>query len=468
MNVRAVLVYASGIGAGALISLITLPALAWMFSAEDVGRVALFQLSLSLIVVFFSLGLDQSYVRNFNEVSDTAVLAKNCMLPGFFLLLVVIAISSLFSGRIMLYLFDIDSYALFFIFLFSAIILYMERFFSVFIRMKELSFAYSMTRVVPKLLFLVLVMVFLVFPDGKSFTLLAGMQCISWLAVVLIMIFFLKRKFAFSASNAQGRKSTEELLYFGFPLMLSGIAFWGLNYIDRIMLKELSSLSQLGIYAMASTLAGAAILFQQIFTTMWHPLIYRWASEGVAETKITGLSAAIQLFSLVFICLAALCSFMVSYILPKEYVLVQYMLPACLIPPLYLMMTEVSGVGISISKKTKFLPVITAICMATNIILNNYLIPYFGAGGAAAAAAMSFFTYFILKTEMSNYVWVPFSNSKFYIFSIVVVFLSVVSSLWGGEFKAQLCATWLVIMVFCILGYSSQVKKLFIFVRGYL
>ncbi len=45
----------------------------------------------------------------------------------------------------MLYLFDIDSYALFFIFLFSAIILYMERFFSVFIRMKELSFAYSMT-----------------------------------------------------------------------------------------------------------------------------------------------------------------------------------------------------------------------------------------------------------------------------------------------------------------------------------
>ncbi len=311
-------------------------------------------------------------------------------------------------------------------------------------------------------------MVFLVFPDGKSFTLLAGMQCISWLAVVLIMIFFLKRKFAFSASNAQGRKSTEELLYFGFPLMLSGIAFWGLNYIDRIMLKELSSLSQLGIYAMASTLAGAAILFQQIFTTMWHPLIYRWASEGVAETKITGLSAAIQLFSLVFICLAALCSFMVSYILPKEYVLVQYMLPACLIPPLYLMMTEVSGVGISISKKTKFLPVITAICMATNIILNNYLIPYFGAGGAAAAAAMSFFTYLILKTEMSNYVWVPFSNSKFYIFSIVVVFLSVVSSLWGGEFKAQLCATWLVIMVFCILGYSSQVKKLFIFVRGYL
>ncbi|UVM63012.1 lipopolysaccharide biosynthesis protein [Pseudomonas sp. B21-010] len=466
MNVRTVFIYASGIGFGAILSLITLPILAWMFSPEDVGRVALFQLSLSLIVVFFSFGLDQSYVRKFNEVDDATVLARACIAPGLLLLLFSIIVACFYVEEISFRLFDIKDFTLFTIFCFSAIMLYLERFFSVFIRMKEMSFAYSMTRVLPKLLFLVLVASLFLFPEKKSFIILSGMQSISWSLVVIIMLFFLNDKYISFRCEFLESQRLKELISFGFPLMISGIAFWGLNFIDRIMLKEFSSLAQLGIYAVASTLAGAAILFQQIFTTMWHPLIYKWVSEDLAEGKMKGVADAVQVFSLLLICLAALFSFLISYFLPVEYLTVQFLLPACLVPPLYMMVTEVTGIGISISKKTKFLPVITIICMAVNLSLNYFLIPSFGAGGAAAATAISFFLYLILKTEMSNFLWVSFSNIKFYVCSILVILLSAFGALYGNEYEAEIHVAWFVILMICILSYIGQIQQFYVLAKG--
>lgn len=466
MNFRTVSVYAVGIALGAALSLITLPILAWLFPPEDVGRVSLFQLSLSLIVVFFSFGLDQSYVRNFNEVEDKVNLARICMMPGFFALLIGVALVGMYAKQLSYWLFDLDSLLLYGIFSFAVVVLYLERFFSVFIRMKELSFAYSLTRVFPKLLFLIFVFGVFLFPAQKSFVLLAGMQSLCWLLVVLIMLCYLKDEYLKNKKLVFEFRATRELFYFGFPLMLNGIAFWGLSFLDRIMLKELSSLSELGVYAVASTLAGAAILFQQIFTTMWHPVIYRWVSEGAAEVKLKNINESVQLFSLVLICIIALCSFVVIYVLPEAYVSARYMLPACMVPPLHIMITEVSGIGISISKRTKFLPVITLVCVLVNLGFNYFLIPTFGAGGAAASTALAFSLYLILKTEVSNRVWVSFSNAKFYIFSSSVVALCVISALVGEALGYGLYVAWVAALCLCILGYKAQVRLLYGFIRG--
>ncbi|MFL6966891.1 lipopolysaccharide biosynthesis protein [Pseudomonas alvandae] len=466
MNLRTVFTYASGIGFGAILSLITLPILAWMFSSEDIGRVALFQLSLSLIAVFFSFGLDQSYVRKFNEVSDTGALARACVAPGLLLLLFSIVIAFFYAEEISFRVFGIKDLKLYIILCFSAVMLYLERFFSVFIRMKEMSFAYSMTRIFPKLLFLILVTGLFFFPEQKSFITLSGMQGICWALVVIIMIFFLNDKRASFKADFFETRRLRELINFGFPLMVSGLAFWGLNFIDRIMLKELSSLAQLGVYAVASTLAGAAILFQQIFTTMWHPVVYKWVSEDSAKVKVRGVADAVQVFSLLLICLVALFAFLTGYFLPIEYAAVQFLLPACLVPPLCMMVTEVSGIGISISQKTKFLPVITVICMATNFSLNYFLIPQFGAGGASAATAISFFLYLVLKTEMSNFLWVTYSNIKFYGCSIIVVLLSVFGALYGNEYNKEVYIAWFVTLMICIFSYVVQIKQFYVFAKG--
>ncbi|WP_372871868.1 oligosaccharide flippase family protein [Paenalcaligenes niemegkensis] len=67
MTPKKIAAFAIGPIGGALLSLITLPVITWFFTQEDVGRIAMFQVAISFSVLLFSLGLDQSYVREFHE-----------------------------------------------------------------------------------------------------------------------------------------------------------------------------------------------------------------------------------------------------------------------------------------------------------------------------------------------------------------------------------------------------------------
>lgn len=52
-----------------------------------------------------------------------------------------------------------------------------------------------------------------------------------------------------------------ELLRFGLPLVVGGVAAWGLYVMDRLFLRAFSTFSELGIYSVAvSIAAGAGIL----------------------------------------------------------------------------------------------------------------------------------------------------------------------------------------------------------------
>ena len=58
----------------AILGLASLPILAWYFSTEDIGRISMLQVVISFTVILFSLGLDQSYVREYHQVKNKAVL----------------------------------------------------------------------------------------------------------------------------------------------------------------------------------------------------------------------------------------------------------------------------------------------------------------------------------------------------------------------------------------------------------
>ena len=63
MTSRKIAAFAIGPIGAAVLGLISLPIITWLFSQEDVGRMAVLQVTLSFSILLFSLGLDQSYVR---------------------------------------------------------------------------------------------------------------------------------------------------------------------------------------------------------------------------------------------------------------------------------------------------------------------------------------------------------------------------------------------------------------------
>ncbi len=82
MTPKKVLQFALGPIGGAILSVISLPIIAWLFSPDDVGKVALLNVVLSFGTLFFTLGLDQSYVREFHESKNKPLLFKMAILPG--------------------------------------------------------------------------------------------------------------------------------------------------------------------------------------------------------------------------------------------------------------------------------------------------------------------------------------------------------------------------------------------------
>ena len=105
MGSKKILSFALGPIVGALLSFITLPLISWYFSPVDVGRNAVLQTTINFSVLFFVLGLDQAYVREYHERPDKAALFKVCILPGLLLLVLASISFSFFSPVISQFLF---------------------------------------------------------------------------------------------------------------------------------------------------------------------------------------------------------------------------------------------------------------------------------------------------------------------------------------------------------------------------
>ncbi|MDP5029774.1 MAG: polysaccharide biosynthesis family protein, partial [Paraglaciecola sp.] len=106
MNVKKLFQFSIGPFGAAAIGIVILPFVAWFFSVEDVGRLTMLQIVLSLSISLFSLEMHKAYVREYHEEADKFSLLKVAALPGlilttflsFILLVSPISISQILFG----------------------------------------------------------------------------------------------------------------------------------------------------------------------------------------------------------------------------------------------------------------------------------------------------------------------------------------------------------------------------------
>jgi Polysaccharide biosynthesis protein. len=137
LSPRKIAAFAIGPIGAALLGLITLPIITWFFSQEDVGRIAMLQVTIGFSTLLFSLGLDQAYVREFHEVDDRPGLLKRALLPGLSILLFSLTIFLSFGGTLGNLLFERSEWYLSFLIATVLIAAFLSRFLSLVLRMNE-------------------------------------------------------------------------------------------------------------------------------------------------------------------------------------------------------------------------------------------------------------------------------------------------------------------------------------------
>lgn len=460
MKLQTILSFAIGPIASAVLGFVTLPIITWYFTVEDIGRLAMLNVVVSLSILVFSLGLDQAYVREFHEAKNRPALLISAMAPGLAVLIITLVIFLSFDNVISFWLFDLNSRILS-LFVATAILsAFISRFLSLILRMNGRGLAFSLSQILPKLILILIILGYIVLSLPKNTTNLVLANVVATLLVCLAYGWNTRRELLAGLKEKVDFARLRDLLRFGTPLIFGGLAFWGLSATDKILLKEFSNLEQLGLYSVAVSFAAAATIFQSIFSTLWAPTVYQWASQNKNLGKINLIIKYVLLAITLLFCLSGLFSWVVALILPSNYLSVQWILISCLGFPLLYTLSETTVVGIGITKRSEFSMLAAILALVINLTGNLWLVPKYGASGAAASTCVSFWFFFILRTEFSIYLWKSIPRKMLYSYSSILVSGAVLNTLFGKDYHSYFQGFWLVILLSVFLFFRAEIKDI--------
>lgn len=465
MTPRKIAAFAIGPIGGALLGLITLPIITWFFSQEDVGRMAMFQVTLSFSILLFSLGLDQSYVREFHEADNKPALLKRAMLPGFILLVITLLALLSFGGALAGWLFGLPQWHISALVAIALVARYISRFLSLVLRMNERGLAFSMSQLLPKLLLLAIIGCYVAVGADKNLTNLVLANAAAITLVCAIYGWNTRAEWLAGVRSKLDTAQLKRMLSFGLPLILGGLAFWGLTAVDKIFLRTLTSFEELGVYSVSVSFAAAASILQSVFSTVWAPTVYKWASTGQGLEKVHKVSRYILALVVLGFSLAGLLSWLVTLFLPDNYAAVQWIVVSCIGYPLLYTLSETTVVGIGITRRSSFAMLAAGIAFAVNWAGNWWLIPFYGAAGAAVSTCVSFWVFFLLRTEFSIYVWKPIPRVLLYVFTLVSVSGAVVFTLWGEILNGWMVGYWSVVLGCWAVFFWGEILEVADFIR---
>jgi hypothetical protein len=461
MNKKKILAYAIGTGGSGIFSVATLPIITWFYNVDDVGRISMLQVFTSFAILFFCLGLDQSYVRAYHDSDNKPLLLKHVMFPG-------VCICILSSLLIFIYkpdfiskmLYSVESVYLSFLTFFCFIFALISRFLSLTLRMQERAIAFSMSQVLPKILLLLFVISTVVWAGSRDSKQLFTANALALFIACLIFAWNTRNDWIPAFAQKFDKIEFQTHLSYGFPLLIGGLASWGLNVSDRIFLRLFSSYTDLGVYSVAMSIASAATIFATIFNTIWAPLVFKWVSSSEIDLKkIDDILEYILMAIYFIVVVAGLFSWLLDFILPNQYLSVKYLIILCIIGPLFYTLSEVTGIGIAIAKKTRFSMYASIGAMLTSIVLNFFLVKKLGALGAAISTAFSFWFFYILRTEFSQLLWRKTIKLRGYLITFSILLISSIYSFLMMSIKLQM-AYWGMFLILGMFIFKREINSI--------
>jgi O-antigen/teichoic acid export membrane protein len=227
-------------------------------------------------------------------------------------------------------------------------------------------------------------------------------------------------------------KITKSFLNFGIQASISGILFYILDWVDRIIIKDLLDLSQVGIYSLGYRL-GAIINIIVIvpFSLIWSPMRMQYSKNSNADRFTTKIISYYTLIGVAIIIVSILFSqeLLSLFFSNKEYQSAAKVYPIIMFSILIYGYQGIVDYGIYFHKKVYLYILASVIAIFINIILNYTFIPKFGYIAAAYitlityAFTTSFLYFFSNKLYPIKIEW----KRLFSLFLILVMLYNIIS-----------------------------------------
>lgn len=453
MRLKTLIAFAAGPVASAALGMVTVPLLAWNLQPVDVGRYNSYQTFANFFVLFATLGLDQAFVREYHGSRDRTALLRAVVWPGVLATLTVVALGLLARGWFVESLYEAQQPLLVPLTLACGALAFFGRFLNLVLRMEERAVAYSVLDVMPRALLVAFVLPLMLAGFEFSFVHLLGVVCLSSLLSVSLSATLTRSTWSGATRAVPEPRPLGPLLSLGVPLCIASLVYWALTATGLVALRTWSSLESVAHYSVAMSIGNVAAIVQAMFTVIWAPMVFRWIAHDEDLSRIDLVVESLVAVGCALLCLAALTSPLVAFLLPDGYAVVPSLVVCALIPPLLYTIAEATSMGIVVVRKSGWAVAATAGALATNVVLTATLVPRWGAAGAVVAGASAFTVLFFAKTEISIRLWRPISRPRTYPAVVLAVGLSVATTLLGSDRPRAITIAWALSLVAVVLGY---------------
>lgn len=199
-----------------------------------------------------------------------------------------------------------------------------------------------------------------------------------------------------------------QLVRYGAPIVPASLAYWVFTASDRILLSNLASLEEVGLYAAAASIVSSTTVAVTALAQAWGPHAFRaFESDPAAASVLYGrmLTWVTAAFGFVAVALTAFSRELVTGLTGQEFAGAAKAVGPLALGVVAYATTQVTSGGVQLMRKTGYLAVLSWLAAAVNIALNVVLIPSFGMIGAAAATAIAYVTLTIAYMVASERVW---------------------------------------------------------------
>lgn len=288
---------------------------------------------------------------------------------------------------------------------------------------------YSLTSVVYSAISLSCAVVLVVALRWGASGVLAG-QIVGAAAGIALAVGFAQNRFRWVFD----RPKLREMLRFSVPLVPSSVGVFVTLYIDRVAIKQLMTLADVGVFGVAYRLASVVSLLLIGLQSALTPLIFTRYRESATPAHLARIFRSFSAVALLACLTLALFSREILAIFAAPAYAGGASVVPLLAPAILLLAMYIFAPGLDIARRTGIVATVNILAAALNVALNFALVPRFGIRGAAMAtlfsATLLFATY---MTFSQRFYFVPHRWGQLALATAGVIGLCLVGMQIQGE-----------------------------------
>lgn len=207
-----------------------------------------------------------------------------------------------------------------------------------------------------------------------------------WLPVRLWLI---RHYLGWSFSSDLLRK----LLVYGVPLVPTTVAYWIFGASDRVVLGKLSTFEQVGLYGVAASVTSVLAFVNSAIGQAWTPhAVNAFEADRESALLLFGRVAMYLVASFGFLCVgvSAFAPELLRMLATPSFYAAAHAIGPLSLGYLAYASTQVTGISISLAKRTEYFAVYAWCAAVLNLGLNFLVVPRWGMVGAAWTSALAY------------------------------------------------------------------------------